>query len=178
MAKPQQPEVADAGPIPEDNLPGHHPPVEQDKPSRPPRPRARKPKEEPEAVPDPARFEFEFDPRLESVDRFLGIRADNSYIEVAGQRVRVRFGPWTVETTRDNVAGAEVTGPYAWWKIAGPPHVSLADRGLTMATTTDRGVCITFKRPVRGIEPVGVVRHPGLTVTPRDPDALVEALTR
>lgn len=36
MAKPQQPEIARSGPtdvVPEDNLPGHHPDHEQDKPS-------------------------------------------------------------------------------------------------------------------------------------------------
>jgi hypothetical protein len=47
-----------------------------------------------------------------------------------------------------------------------------------MATTTGKGVCIRFLKPVRGLEPLGVLRHPGLTVTPRDPDGLVEALTR
>ncbi|MEA3056567.1 MAG: hypothetical protein QOD30_1999 [Actinomycetota bacterium] len=34
MAKPQQPDVdVDTGPVPEDNVPGHHPDHEQDKPS-------------------------------------------------------------------------------------------------------------------------------------------------
>jgi hypothetical protein len=34
MAKPQQPEIADdGGVVPEDNVPGHHPEHEQDKPS-------------------------------------------------------------------------------------------------------------------------------------------------
>jgi hypothetical protein len=182
MAKPQQPEIApvtdDAGPLPAENTPGHHPPVEQDKPTRPPRPRARTPKPAAPKVPDPARFDFEFDPPLESIDRFLGIRPSNSYIEVAGQRVTVQFGPWKVETTKDNVAQAEITGPYTWWKVAGPPRLSFADRGLTMATTTRQGVCIKFHKPVRGIEPAGLLRHPGLTVTPENPDALVEALTR
>ena len=178
MAMPPQPEIDDAGPIPEDNLPGHHPPVEQDKPTRPPRPRARQRKAQPAAVPDPARFEFAFDPAFESFDRFLGIRPDNSYIEVAGQRVTVQFGPWKVETTKDNVVGAEVTGPYAFWRVAGGPRLSFADRGLTMATSTNKGVCVRFEKPVRGIEPIGLLRHPGLTVTPRDPDGLVEALTR
>jgi hypothetical protein len=34
MANPQQPDVdVDTGPVPEDNVPGHHPDHEQDKPS-------------------------------------------------------------------------------------------------------------------------------------------------
>ena len=73
---------------------------------------------------------------------------------------------------------AEFTGPYKWWRVAGPPRLSLIDRGLTMATNTQKGVCLKFRRPVRGIEPVGIFRHPAVTVTPRQPDRLVEALTR
>jgi hypothetical protein len=170
--------IDDAGPIPEDNQPGHHPPVEQDKPTRPPAPKARAPKKTPTKVPDPATFEFDFDGPAGEIAKRFGIRPENARIDVAGERVEIRFGPWVVRTTKDNVEGAEVTGPYAWWKIAGPPRLSLADRGLTMATTTERGVCIRFKTPVRGIEPIGLLRHPGLTVTPRHPDQLVEALTR
>src|SRR2546423_9347928 len=124
MAKPQQPELArsgrgatdpasakanadsampserDIGPIPEANLPGHHPAVEQDKPTGPPRPRVRAPKQKTEPVPDPARFDFDFDPTFERVDRLVGVRPDNSYIEVVGERVTVQFGPWRVETTK------------------------------------------------------------------------------
>src|SRR5438105_7626750 len=114
MAKPQQPELARSGrgatdpasakatavpalpaegavgPVPEANRPGHRPPVEQDKPKGRSRPSRRPPKEKREPVPDPARFDFEFDPTFKRVDRLLGVRPDNSYIEVAGDRVTVR----------------------------------------------------------------------------------------
>jgi hypothetical protein len=63
-------------------------------------------------------------------------------------------------------------------KTAGPAHVSLVDRGLTFASTGRRGVCIRFFEPVRGIEPLGVIRHPSLTVTVREPDALQTLLDR
>src|SRR4051812_34105784 len=131
-----------------------------------------------ELAPDSVRFDFDFDSTFRRIDRLLGVRPDNSYIEVVGDQVTVQFGRWRVQTTKSNVIGADVTGPYTWWKVAGPPHLSLADRGLTMATTTQRGVCLTFRTPVPGIEPTGILRHRGLTVTPRDPDRLVEALTR
>jgi hypothetical protein len=176
MATEFQPD--DAGPIPEDNLPGHHPAVDQDKPTTPPKPKARKPRARPTKVPDPARFDFEFDGRFAVVDSPLGIKPDRAYIEVAGERVTVRFGRWLVRTTKANVEAATVTGPYAWWKVLGPPHLSFADRGLTMATNTERGVCIHFRTPVKGIEPLGLLRHPALTVTPDDPEGLVDALTR
>jgi hypothetical protein len=37
-------------------------------------------------------------------------------------------------------------------------------------------VCLTFRDPVRGIDPIGLIRHPGLTVTVDDVDGLIEAL--
>lgn len=75
-----------------------------------------------------------------------------------------------------NVVGGVVTGPYRFIKTAGPPHLSLADRGLTFATNGQRGACVHFGVPVRGIEPTGSIRHPSLTVTVADCDAMIEAL--
>jgi len=37
-------------------------------------------------------------------------------------------------------------------------------------------VCIRFHVPVRGVDGLGVVRHPGLTVTVEDVHGLVAAL--
>src|SRR5690606_154531 len=59
-----------------------------------------------------------------------------------------------------------------------PAHVSLADHGLTFATNPDKGVCIRFEEPVRGLDPLGLVLHPGLTVTVDDPAGLAELLDR
>ena len=88
----------------------------------------------------------------------------------------VRYGPWRVETPLANVRGVEVTGPYALVKTIGPPHLSLVDRGLTFASNRDRGVCIRFAEPVRGIDALGVIRHPAVTVTVDDVEGLVAAL--
>lgn len=87
----------------------------------------------------------------------------------------VRFGPWRVRTTLDNVAGAEVTGPYSPVTGLGV-RLSLADRGLTFGTTARAGVCVRFHRPVSGMLPGGLLPHPGLTVTVRDPHALTRVL--
>ena len=175
---PPQPDFGDAGPIPEENQPGHHPDHEQDKPTRPPRPKARAPKPSKATVPDPARFGFAFDGAFRTLDRMLGVTPENSYIEVAGERVTIRFGRWVAQTTRDNVKSADVTGPFAVWKVLGPPHLSLADFGVTFATNARQGVCIQLASPVKAIEPLGVLRHRGITVTPSEPEQLVEALTR
>lgn len=93
-----------------------------------------------------------------------------------GPVLRARFGPWLVETPLHNVVGCEITGPYSLVKTIGPPHVSLADRGITFATNADHGVCIRFAHPVRGIDPLGLLRHPALTVTVTDVEGLRDAL--
>jgi hypothetical protein len=75
-----------------------------------------------------------------------------------------------------NIAAVDVTGPYAFLKTAGPARLAITDRGLTFASNRDRGVRITFHSPVAGIDPLGAIRHPELTVTVLDVDGLVEAL--
>jgi len=37
-------------------------------------------------------------------------------------------------------------------------------------------VCLEFHEPVTGIDPLGLIRHPGLTVTVADPEGLAAAL--
>jgi len=106
----------------------------------------------------------------------FGVTPASSRLTIAGDRLTVQFGPWRVDTPLANVAGAEVTGPYSWYRVIGPARLSWRDRGLTFATNDRRGVCIRFRRPVPGIDPLGVVRHPALTVTVADCPALVEVL--
>ena len=108
--------------------------------------------------------------------RFFGVTPESAWLSLHDDRLVARFGPWKVETTLANVAGAELTGPYRWPRIIGPAHISLKDRGLTFASTDSQGVCIRFREPVAGIDPLGVIRHPGLTVTVKDAPALVEVL--
>ena len=126
----------------------------------------------------PDRFVFFFDPRLTWLSRIFGVRPETAFVEVGEAGVVAKFGPWRVASTAENLAGAEVTGPYRLPKVAGPAHLSLADRGLTFATNTKRGACIRFVRPVRGVDPLGLIRHPALTVTVADYDGLVEAVDR
>jgi hypothetical protein len=234
MTKPQQPELARSGrgetdpaaaktrrggptdatpptgPIPEDNLPGHHPSEEQDKPTGPPpRPRARRTaataatatvtatKTATDTVEGPAeatitdltstrraqtnrQFRFAFEPRVAAVSYLLGVTPWTTGVEVRDGELGIRFGAWTLHTSLDNAEGAEVTGPYMWAKVAGPPHLSLRDRGVTFATSTKRGVCIRFREPVTLVVPLlgSFLRHPAATVTVDDCDGLVEVLGR
>jgi hypothetical protein len=69
-----------------------------------------------------------------------------------------------------------VTGPYAFWKTAGPARLGITDGGLTFATNGERGVLVTFHKPVRSSGPTFVLHHPELTVTVADVEGLAEAL--
>ncbi|WP_439379514.1 hypothetical protein [Amycolatopsis lexingtonensis] len=100
-----------------------------------------------------------------------------SGLELDTGGLRVRFGPWLVETPLDNIAGAEATGPFSPLRALGV-RLSLADRGLTFGTTTRGGVCLRFREPVPGIEPWGVLRHPGLTVTVAEPGLVAATINR
>src|SRR3546814_14666252 len=77
---------------------------------------------------------------------------------------------------RSDVEATEVTGPYRLVKVAGPPHLSLADRGITFATNRRQGLCLSLRRPHRGIEPLGLIRHPGGPVTVAAAQGLQELL--
>lgn len=185
------------GPVPEDNVPGHRPAHQQDKPERPPpRPdRSRRPRErsaapepEPETETEPdtesdtggepprRRFPFAVAPRFGPASRIFWVDPGTALVEVDEHRLTVRFGRWSLSTPLANVAHASVTGPYAWWKVAGPPRLSLADGGITFATNAARGVCVTFHEPVPGLLPTSAVRHPTATVTVAEPEELVAAL--
>jgi hypothetical protein len=97
-------------------------------------------------------------------------------VEVDEETFLARFGPWRVRTPLTNITDVEVTGPYAFWKTAGPARYAITDRGLTFATNGDRGVLISFEKPVRGLDPLGILRHPELTVTVADVDGLADLL--
>jgi hypothetical protein len=121
-------------------------------------------------------FPFRFHPTFRAVQRPLGITPASTGVRVEGALLVIDFGRWRVSTPLANVVSTEVTGPYAWPKVIGPPHLSFADRGLTFATNPDRGVCVRFEQPVRGMDPLGLLRHPGVTVTVADVPALVDLL--
>ena len=123
------------------------------------------------------RFPFAVDPTMAPIARLFGVTDDNAWVEVGEFEVVAKFGPWVLRTPRSNVVEASVSGPYAWAKVVGGPRLSFRDRGITFATSTQRGVCMRFAEPVGGVLPVPFLRHPGLTVTPDDPEGLVEALT-
>ena len=128
------------------------------------------------AAPERVRqFDFAFDDRVRPLLALVGVVPSTAHVTLDGDRLVARFGPWSCETTVDNVASVEVTGPYRAHRAIGT-RASLADRGLTFGSTTAGGVCLCFREPVRGLDPFGLVAHPGLTVTVADRDGFAEAV--
>lgn len=166
--------------IPEANRSGHEPAVVPDKPLVPAAAYAVDPYP---AAPEldegrSVRHPFAFDPIMAVPAAAVGVLGRTSYVEVDDRHLHVRFGPWSLDTPLENLAAAEVTGPYAYWKVIGPPHLGFGDRGITFATNRKAGLCIRFREPVPAIAPFGWLPHPAATVTVADPFALRRDLDR
>jgi hypothetical protein len=124
------------------------------------------------------RFPFAFARAYRLPALAFGVTRATTYADLGPDGLRVRFGPWSLRTPLDNVAGVERSGGFAYLKTVGPAHLSFTDRGVTFATNGERAVCVSFHRPVRAIEPFGALAHPGATLTVADPEGFVEELTR
>ena len=119
---------------------------------------------------------YKFERRVSRWARPFGVRPENSTVTVADGQLTATFGPWIVTTGVANVISASTTGPYRPWRVVGPARLSLADRGITFATNAEEGLCLAFERPVTGIDPFGLIKHPTLTVTVDQPRELARAL--
>jgi hypothetical protein len=122
------------------------------------------------------RFEFAFAPTYRLPARLFGIHPGTAWVQVADGYLTARFGPWRLRTSVDNVVSTEETGDYWWFRTAGPAHLSLKDRGISMATNGDAGLCVRFRVPVKVLDPTGTIRHPGATFTVAEPGALAAAI--
>jgi hypothetical protein len=123
-------------------------------------------------------FPFLFERRYAIAGRLFGVTQQRSSIRVVDGHLRARFGPWHIDTALTNLTTMSLTGPYTFIKTAGPAHLGLTDRGLTFATNSEAGVCIEFAEPITGIDPLGKIRHPNLTLTPADCSGLLATLER
>lgn len=122
------------------------------------------------------RFPFRFAPSYARLARVFGITPGRAWVEVGATHLRARYGPWHLHTPLANVVSWKVTGPYRFFKTAGPARLAVTDRGLTFASNGDRGLLICFAETVPGMEPTGILRHPELTVTVADPEGLAARL--
>ena len=121
-------------------------------------------------------FPFDFRDALGLASRLFWAWPWSSGVAVSADEIWIRDGPRGLHTPPSDIPRAHVTGPYHWWKVIGPARMSVADGGVTFATNARRGVCLRFRDPVRGGLPTDSVRHPGVTVTVRDPEGLVSLI--
>jgi hypothetical protein len=126
--------------------------------------------------PDTSRHAFAFAPAYRLPALAFGITPATAWVELGPSELTVRFGPWHLRTALANVSEVSETGGYSWLKTAGPPHLSLADRGVTFATNGEAGVCVQLRRPVPGIDPTRHILHPGATVTVTAPSSFAAEL--
>jgi hypothetical protein len=124
------------------------------------------------------RFEFRFDPAYQRAARPFGITPGRAWVQIDDERLVARYGPWRLQTPLSNIKSVAITGPYRFYRTAGPARLGVSDAGLTFASNGDQGVLISFRKRVPAIDPLGVLRHPELTVTVADVDGLVGALGR
>jgi hypothetical protein len=127
-------------------------------------------------VSDARRFPFAFAPEYARPARAFGITPERAWVAVEDDRLEARFGRWRVRTPLSNILEVEVTGPYRYLKTAGPARLGVTDLGITFATNGERGVRLGFAEKVLGIERLGVLKHPELTVTVADVDGLAALL--
>ena len=124
----------------------------------------------------PTLFSFRFTPGYQLAGLPFGVTPWTARVQVDAEVFAIRFGWWRLRTPVTNIVETVVTGPFGFLRTAGSARLSLADVGLTCATNGERGLCIRFGQPVRGIEPFGLIRHPAVTVTVADPERLATFL--
>jgi hypothetical protein len=123
------------------------------------------------------RFEFAFEPSYRLIAATFGITPRSAHVDIGDGSFDARFGPWRLTTPLTNIKAVSITGPYHFIKTAGPARLAVTDRGLTFATNHRRGVLVLFHTAVPGLDPLGLIRHPELTVTVADVEGLKDALT-
>ncbi len=120
-------------------------------------------------------FPYAVDYRFAPVLLALGLRPWHDGVRLTDDaQLQAHLGPFRVSTPLTNVRGAHVTRGYRWWTAVGI-RLSRVDDGLTFGTNRDAGVCIHFTEKVPSWLRSG--GHSALTVTVRDLEGLVEALT-
>lgn len=125
---------------------------------------------------DVRRFEFAFEPSYRLPAAAFGVVPSTAWVQVDDTAFEARFGPWRVRTPLTNINSVAVTGPYRFAKTAGPARLAITDRGLTFATNGKLGVRVRFTSAVRGLDPLGLIRHRELTVTVADVNRLAKLL--
>jgi hypothetical protein len=122
------------------------------------------------------RFDFRFARAYRLAARPFGVTPERAWVQIDDEHVLANYGPWRLRTTLANIERVAITGPYAFYRTAGPARLGITDGGLTFASNGEQGVLLSFRERVPAIDPLGLIRHPELTVTVADVHGLVSAL--
>ena len=122
------------------------------------------------------RFNFRFALAYRLMARPFGITPERAWVQIDDSHVLANYGPWRLRTPLGTVRRAAITGPYRFYRTAGPARLGITDGGLTFASNGDRGVLLSFRDRVPAIDPLRLIHHHELTVTVADVRGLVSAL--
>jgi hypothetical protein len=122
------------------------------------------------------RFDFRFASAYRVAARPFGITPERAWVQIDDEHLLANYGPWRLRTPLANISRVAITGPYRFYRTAGPARLGIADGGLTFASNGDQGVLLSFRQRVPAIDPLRLIRHPELTVTVADVRGLVSAL--
>lgn len=122
------------------------------------------------------RFSFRFARAYRLAARPFGITPERAWVQVDDEHLVANYGPWRLYTTLANISRAAITGPYHFYRTAGPARLGITDGGLTFASNGDEGVLLSFSKRVPAIDPLRLIRHPELTVTVADLHGLISAI--
>jgi hypothetical protein len=122
------------------------------------------------------RFEFRFSRPYRLAARPFGITPQSAWVQIDDQHLLANYGPWQLGTTLANISRVAITGPYWFYRTAGPARLGVTDGGLTFASNGEQGVLLSFRERVPAIDPFKLIRHPELTVTVADVHGLISAL--
>ena len=122
------------------------------------------------------RFDFRFASAYRLAARPFGITPERAWVQIEDEHLLAHYGPWRLRTTLANISRVAITGPYRFYRTAGPARLGITDGGLTFASNGDRGVLLSFRERVPAIDPLRLIHHPELTVTVADVRGLVSAL--
>lgn len=122
------------------------------------------------------RFDFRFALAYRIAATPFGITPERAWVQIDDEHLLASYGPWRLRTTLANLSRVAITGPYRFYRTAGPARLGITDGGLTFASNGERGVLISFRERVPAIDPLRLIRHPELTVTVADVQGLVTAL--
>ncbi len=121
------------------------------------------------------RYLYAVDRRFIPVLIPFGLRAKTDGVTVDEEGLFLAtFGWFHLSTPMSNVDDAHVTADYRWWTAIGA-RMSWVDDGLSFGTNNHAGVCVHFKEKVPSL--LSRKGHSALTVTVRDLEGLVGALT-